>query len=58
LNTFRREHDRFWVLAAHPTLNIFAAGLRYTYSHYKIESTWMFPVQNVENRRHAHVIIC
>lgn len=26
LNTFRREHDRFWVLAAHPTLNIFAAG--------------------------------
>jgi len=27
LNTFRREHDRFWVLAAHPTLNIFAAGL-------------------------------
>lgn len=26
LNTFRREHDRFWVLGAHPTLNIFAAG--------------------------------
>jgi len=28
LNTFRREHDRFWVLSAHPTLNLFAAGLR------------------------------
>jgi len=27
LNTFRREHDRFWVLAAHPALNLFAAGL-------------------------------
>ena len=26
LHTFRRENDRFWVLAAHPTLNIFAAG--------------------------------
>lgn len=26
LHTFRREHDRFWVVAAHPTLNLFAAG--------------------------------
>jgi len=26
LNTFRREHDRFWVLGAHPTLNLFAGG--------------------------------
>ncbi len=26
LHTFRREHDRFWVIAAHPTLNLFAAG--------------------------------
>merc|ERR1719500_59249 len=26
LHTFRREHDRFWVLAGHPTLNLFAAG--------------------------------
>ncbi|KAF6023984.1 COPA [Bugula neritina] len=26
LYTFRREHDRFWVVAAHPTLNLFAAG--------------------------------
>lgn len=24
--TFRREHDRFWILAAHPELNLFAAG--------------------------------
>ncbi|KAH0447949.1 hypothetical protein IEQ34_023216 [Dendrobium chrysotoxum] len=23
---FRREHDRFWVLTAHPNLNLFAAG--------------------------------
>lgn len=26
LHTFRREHDRYWVIAAHPTLNLFAAG--------------------------------
>ncbi|KAF6212403.1 hypothetical protein GE061_012925 [Apolygus lucorum] len=26
LHTFRRENDRFWILAAHPTLNLFAAG--------------------------------
>ena len=24
--TIRRDADRFWVLAAHPTLNLFAAG--------------------------------
>lgn len=26
LHAFRREHDRFWIMAAHPTLNLFAAG--------------------------------
>jgi coatomer protein complex subunit alpha (xenin) len=26
VQTFRREHDRFWALAAHPELNLFAAG--------------------------------
>ncbi|KAF7380761.1 hypothetical protein HZH66_014137 [Vespula vulgaris] len=26
LHTFRREHEKFWILAAHPTLNLFAAG--------------------------------
>jgi coatomer protein complex subunit alpha (xenin) len=26
VQTFRREHDRFWVMAAHPELNLFAAG--------------------------------
>ncbi|XP_014253737.1 coatomer subunit alpha [Cimex lectularius] len=26
LHTFRRENERFWVLTAHPTLNLFAAG--------------------------------
>ncbi len=26
VQTFRREHDRFWVLASHPSLNLFAAG--------------------------------
>lgn len=26
LHTFRREHDRFWIMTAHPSLNLFAAG--------------------------------
>ncbi len=26
VQTFSREHDRFWILAAHPELNLFAAG--------------------------------
>jgi coatomer protein complex subunit alpha (xenin) len=26
IQTFRRENDRFWILAAHPNLNLFAAG--------------------------------
>ncbi|WFD33779.1 hypothetical protein MCUN1_000596 [Malassezia cuniculi] len=26
VQTFRREQDRFWVLTAHPNLNLFAAG--------------------------------
>lgn len=26
VHTFRREHDRFWILAAHPTNNLVAAG--------------------------------
>lgn len=27
VQTFRREHDRFWALTAHPELNLFAAGM-------------------------------
>jgi coatomer protein complex subunit alpha (xenin) len=26
IQTFRREHDRFWTLVSHPNLNLFAAG--------------------------------
>ncbi|GAV70196.1 WD40 domain-containing protein/Coatomer_WDAD domain-containing protein/COPI_C domain-containing protein [Cephalotus follicularis] len=26
LQTFRREHDRFWILALHPEMNLLAAG--------------------------------
>ncbi|GAA0140874.1 vesicle coat protein [Lithospermum erythrorhizon] len=26
LQTFRREHDRFWILTAHPEMNLMAAG--------------------------------
>ncbi len=27
VQTFRRESDRFWIIAAHPSLNVFAAGM-------------------------------
>lgn len=26
VQTFRREHDRFWILSAHPDINLLAAG--------------------------------
>ena len=26
IQTFRREHDRFWIMAAHPEQNLLAAG--------------------------------
>jgi coatomer protein complex subunit alpha (xenin) len=26
VQTFRREHDRFWILAAHSEINLLAAG--------------------------------
>jgi len=26
VRTFRRDHDRYWILGCHPTLNLFAAG--------------------------------
>lgn len=26
VQTFRREHDRFWILSAHPEMNLLAAG--------------------------------
>ena len=33
VQTFRREHDRFWILAAHPEINLLAAGHdRYPFS--------------------------
>ena len=26
VQTFRREHDRFWILTSHPEINLLAAG--------------------------------
>eukprot|EP00126_Sphaerothecum_destruens_P015683 Sdes_comp9722_c0_seq1m1223 len=45
VQTFRREHDRFWILVAHPTLNLFAAG----------HDTGMI-VFKLERERPAHAI--
>jgi coatomer protein complex subunit alpha (xenin) len=27
LQTFRRENEKFWVMAMHPTMNLYAAGI-------------------------------
>ena len=35
--TYRREHDRFWILAAHPNMNLFAAGHDSGMSVFKLE---------------------
>ncbi|XP_067685540.1 coatomer subunit alpha-like [Haliotis asinina] len=37
VQTFRREHDRFWVMSAHPSLNLFAAGHDSGMIIYKLE---------------------
>lgn len=37
LHTFRRENDRFWVLIAHPNLNLFAAGHDCGFIIFKLE---------------------
>ena len=37
LTTFRREHDRFWVIAGHPTLNLFASGHKGGMMVFKLE---------------------
>ena len=45
VQTFRREHDRFWVIAAHPEFNLFAAG-----------HDSGFIVFKLERERPAHVV--
>jgi len=37
LQTFKRENDRFWILAAHPENNLFAAGHDYGLIVFKLE---------------------
>lgn len=37
LHTFRRENDRFWILAAHPSQNLFAAGHDSGFIVFKLE---------------------
>lgn len=37
LNSFRRENDRFWILIAHPTSNLFAAGHDSGFTIFKLE---------------------
>lgn len=60
LHTFRRESDRYWVLAAHPTLNLFAAGhdngmvifkLERERPAYALYSNFLFYVKEKQLRR-------
>ncbi|KAJ3305877.1 hypothetical protein HDU76_004940 [Blyttiomyces sp. JEL0837] len=37
LQTFRQEHDRFWILTAHPESNLFAAGHDSGFIVFKLE---------------------
>eukprot|EP01103_Thecamoeba_quadrilineata_P016357 TRINITY_DN5443_c0_g1_i1.p1 TRINITY_DN5443_c0_g1~~TRINITY_DN5443_c0_g1_i1.p1 ORF type:complete len:1233 (+),score=244.75 TRINITY_DN5443_c0_g1_i1:33-3701(+) len=37
IQAFRREHDRFWILAAHPEVNLFAAGHDSGFTVFKLE---------------------
>lgn len=30
IHSFRRDSDRFWIIAAHPEINLFAAGNSYS----------------------------
>jgi coatomer protein complex subunit alpha (xenin) len=40
IQTFRREHDRFWVLAAHPEMNLLAAGHDSGMIVFQLEREW------------------
>lgn len=60
LHTFRRENDRYWVIGAHPTLNLFAAGhdngmvifkLERERPAYAIYSNYLFYVKDKQLRR-------
>uniref|UniRef100_A0A2K5HGL7 Coatomer subunit alpha n=1 Tax=Colobus angolensis palliatus TaxID=336983 RepID=A0A2K5HGL7_COLAP len=63
VQTFRRDHDRFWVLAAHPNLNLFAVlflcvFLFFPFSIY-ISSGSKFPVFNMSyNPAENAVLLC
>lgn len=37
VQSFKRENDRFWVIAAHPEINLFAAGHDYGVMVFKLE---------------------
>jgi len=48
-----KENDRFWVLACHPTLNIFASGCDSGLNVFKLEKSYI-PSATIHN----HVIFC
>lgn len=65
LHTFRREQERFWVLTAHPSLNLFAAGHdtgmiifkvppKLTLANGRRSETWLF--FQLERERPAYAV--
>lgn len=51
VQTFRRDHDRFWVLAAHPNLNLFAAGKKTKQNKKKHRRAWSWYLHNKKTHR-------
>ena len=54
LLTHRREHDRFWILAAHPNRNLFAAGHDSGLIVFKLEKER--PAMTVDNREVVYYV--
>lgn len=52
VQTFRRENDRFWVLTAHPELNLFAAGKHNGIEWLSGASTYSFGMTRSRLRSH------
>lgn len=50
--TFRRENDRFWILAAHPEQNLLAAGHDSGMIVFKVKYNLKYNYNRKYNRNH------
>ena len=54
VQTFRREHDRFWILAAHPEVNLLAAGHDRCGASFDWARAELMPGQGIAKPRRCH----